>query len=208
MLCFWKHSCSIIHSGKEKKNKLLNGRWNEWAAVFPAWKRRQNNFKNNIKEHKKEQWRAPLWNLVSESSPHVTHSIWILTVCYFKSNMRRNSVVHFRMTWNILHKQRQTVTCRLLAASSTVSNWWWKPSDAWTWLFLRSLSLQWILAAAAMPGFFLLRELPVTPWTLRRLKRCVSSWTAPWQVQTNSRRPMIKAWKHAGETTNPWFTDW
>lgn len=100
------------------------------------------------------------------------------------------------------------VTCRPLTASFTVSNWWWPPSDTWTWLCLRSLSLQWILAAAAMPGFFLSREPPVTPWAMRRLKRCVSSWTAPWQVQTNSGRPIIKAWKHAGEATNPWFTDW
>lgn len=165
-----------------------------------------------------------------KSSPWIltSRSILILTVRYFRSNMclkplfhlticllsmRWNSFVHlfflFLNGWkDFTQAVSDCVTCRPLAASFTVSNWWWPPLDTWTWLCLRSLSLQWILAAAAMPGFFLSREPPVTPWAMRRLKRCVSSWTAPWQVQTNSGRPIIKAWKHAGETTNPWFTDW
>lgn len=123
----------------------------------------------------------------------------VLVICFFC----------FWMAGKILRKQCQTaLPAGFSLPRFSVSNWWWLPSDTWTWLCLRSLSLQWILAAAAMPGFFLSREPPVTPWAMRRLKRCVSSWTAPWQVQTNSGRPIIKAWKHAGEATNPWFTDW
>lgn len=69
-------------------------------------------------------------------------------------------------------------------------------------VFFPSLSLQWIPAAAAMPGCFWLREQAVTHWPLIWLKRCASSCRASWRVQTKSRWPMIKWWKHAGETTS------
>lgn len=64
-----------------------------------------------------------------------------------------------------------------------------------------SLSLQWLPAAAAMAGCFWSRERAATLWTLRRLEMCASSWRASWRVKHKSRWPMIRRWKHAGETT-------
>lgn len=49
-----------------------------------------------------------------------------------------------------------------------------------------------------MPAYFWWKERGVTPWPLTWLRRCASSYRAPWRVRSRLTKPSPKAWKRAG----------
>lgn len=67
--------------------------------------------------------------------------------------------------------------------------------------FFSHVSLQWIFAAAVLLGSFWSRGSTGIAWASKRPNSCVSSSTAPWQVQSRSRRPTTTKWRPAGEAT-------